>query len=174
MRDTDKEVREFVPHNVAKRIQSFISFSVKLSGQCPDLQLDDLSINLLNEIDASFDEHEKQQREQNKDPEFVTMAGNTSKDVLGVYQSLRLSSKENAFIRKDKLDQFGRATEVTEYNEQPIWQRVNPGKLRGQFVVPDKKDRRYAVYKNHLEGWVLLTHDNLILLLDDEDEWKKV
>ena len=59
MRDTDKEVREFVPYNVAKRIQSFISFSVKLSGQSPDLQLDDLSINLLNEIDVSFDEHEK-------------------------------------------------------------------------------------------------------------------
>jgi hypothetical protein len=32
MRDTEKEVREFVPYKVAKRIQSFITFSVKLAG----------------------------------------------------------------------------------------------------------------------------------------------
>jgi hypothetical protein len=32
MRDTDKEIREFVPYKVAKRIETFITFSVKLSG----------------------------------------------------------------------------------------------------------------------------------------------
>ena len=32
MRDKEKEVRDFVPYKVAKRIKSFITFSVKLSG----------------------------------------------------------------------------------------------------------------------------------------------
>ena len=32
MRDTDKEIREFVPYKVAKRIETFITFTVKLMG----------------------------------------------------------------------------------------------------------------------------------------------
>jgi hypothetical protein len=51
MRDHSKEIRDFVPYKVAKRIQSFITFSVKLSGQAPDLKLDDDSMKYLDLID---------------------------------------------------------------------------------------------------------------------------
>lgn len=68
MRDAEKEVRDFVPYKVAKRIQSLITFSVKLQGQSPDLQLDDVSVDFLNQIDSQFDKHEREQRELNKNP----------------------------------------------------------------------------------------------------------
>ena len=33
-----QEYREFIPHQVAERIVEFISFSVKISGRCPDIE----------------------------------------------------------------------------------------------------------------------------------------
>jgi hypothetical protein len=54
MRLSEKEIRDFVPYKVAKRIQAFIEFSVKLSGQAPDLKLDDDSIKYLELIDKEF------------------------------------------------------------------------------------------------------------------------
>jgi hypothetical protein len=54
MRKSEKEIRDFVPYKVAKRIQAFIQFTVKLSGQAPDLKLDDDSIEFLELIDEEF------------------------------------------------------------------------------------------------------------------------
>jgi hypothetical protein len=36
-----KEIRDYLPHNTAIRIRDFITISVKIEGQAPDLKLDE-------------------------------------------------------------------------------------------------------------------------------------
>jgi len=50
-RSSAGEIRDFVPHNVAVRIKEVITFSVKLAGRCPDLNIDDETKATLDEWD---------------------------------------------------------------------------------------------------------------------------
>lgn len=56
------EVRDFVPHNVAVRIKEFISFSVKLAGRCPDLNINDDTAAILDQMDERWKQEQEQQR----------------------------------------------------------------------------------------------------------------
>jgi hypothetical protein len=49
--DWGKEVRDFIPHKAAKKLRELITFTVKLKGSCPDLKLNDETIDILSEID---------------------------------------------------------------------------------------------------------------------------
>jgi hypothetical protein len=46
-----REIRDFIPYKVAKRIKEFVSFSVKLDGRSTDLRLDDATKSLLDGMD---------------------------------------------------------------------------------------------------------------------------
>ena len=47
-----KEMREYIPYSVAKRLKEVITFSVKLAGRCPDLNIDSNTRKALECIDA--------------------------------------------------------------------------------------------------------------------------
>lgn len=56
------EIRDFVPYNVAVRIKEVISFSVKLAGRCPDLNIHDDTAAILDKMDKRWEE-EREERE---------------------------------------------------------------------------------------------------------------
>lgn len=48
----------------------------------------------------------------------------------------------------------------------PIWQRVVPSlKKKGQFELPELLFRRYALYKNEVDGWIIINHEQFDKLL---------
>jgi hypothetical protein len=46
-------VHGFIPYKVAKRLKEAISFSVKLAGRCPDLNIDRNTKKALENIDKA-------------------------------------------------------------------------------------------------------------------------
>jgi hypothetical protein len=58
------EIRDFVPYSVAVRIKEVISFSVKLAGRCPDLNINDDTAAILDQMDKRWRvDQERQERE---------------------------------------------------------------------------------------------------------------
>lgn len=49
------EIRDFVPYKIAKRIRDFVTFTVKLNGQAPDLKIDDTTAKMLKTKDELFE-----------------------------------------------------------------------------------------------------------------------
>lgn len=54
-----REIRDFIPYKVARRVKEFITFAVKLDGRCPEFHLDEKTKELLVKIDEDNKEEAK-------------------------------------------------------------------------------------------------------------------
>ena len=79
-----REIRDFIPYKVAKRIKEFIAFSVKLDGRCPEFHLDENTTKLLNQIDEEKRKEEELEMEWEREQELLELEGEKKEGEIGI------------------------------------------------------------------------------------------
>jgi hypothetical protein len=109
------EIRDFVPYNVAVRIKEVISFSVKLAGRCPDLNINDDTAAILGQMDERREEERKKEKDRQEqvvaeieDKAMIGGAGSSTRAQRQEYLKRKAMAYEDVKILRDfKIKSLG-------------------------------------------------------------------